>query len=483
MKTLKYLIYTMVLMVALSSCLDDEGNYDYIDLPEMDLSQIPDEAQGIIGERLVIPGDISTNLTDADMSYVWAIKLEDENRDFYMDTISTSRDLDVLINFQPGKQDLFFTVVDNKNGVKSDKMIDLSIDTPFSTGWALLKEKNGKAELDFISQITNTYYTDVFTNISEVSFDGKPLNIGFYWSTYTPFSSMFILTENGGGFFDAFSMKLNASVQERFHGLDQVELPFTNSIIANLARSVPTFIAGGKIYGKGGYVIDDEAWWETPAAGDYYATGVAAEARYDNIIFFDSKNRRYITYGKRGWSPDVYSIAEVTASAGAPFDPENLQKDCIWIGNDAFRSLSSGNRNYAVLKDDAGAFFIQKFALGYSGFTAELELAVEDGKLDDNSVYTCNPALPFVYLSKGNSLHRFNTITEAFEYDHLTVEGDIKDMAVSRDGSILGIVLDEGNGSKVIFYDVNNGNTITETYTTDSKVKKLKFKEDYNPYA
>ncbi len=476
MKTLKYLIYTVLVMVALSSCLEDEGNYDYVDLPEIDLSQIPEKAQGIIGQRLVIPGNIISNLTDADMSYAWGIRLS-ENNVSYMDTISTSRDLDVLINFLPGEQDLFFTVFDKKNGVKSDKLVKLQIDTPFSTGWALLKEKNGKTELDFISKITDTYFTDIFSNISEISFDGKPVNIGFYWSTFYGFSNMFVLTENGGGFFDAFSMKMNASVQDRFRGLDQVELPFINSLINILSHYSPTFIAGGKIYGKGGFRIDNEAWWETPAAGDYYASGPAAASKYNDIVFFDSKNRRYITYGIMGYSTDVYSIAKVTASPDAPFDPANLQKDCIWIGNNAYSSMYL-KQNFSVLKDDAGAFFIHKFTFSNTGFTANAEVAVEDGKLDDNSVFVCNPSFPFVYLSKGNSIHRFNTITEAVEYDHLAVEGDIKEMAVSRDGSILGIVLDEGDGSKVIFYDVNNGNTITDTYTTDSKVVKLTYKED-----
>ncbi len=479
MKTLKNCLYILIVLMFASSCVKDEGNYDYVDLPEVDLSQIPNTANGIIGERLFIEGDFQTTLSEADLSFSWGIRLQDENYDYYMDTISKEKDLDVVINLAPGERDLLYTVVDKKHRVRYDREIHLNVNTPFSKGWAMLKEKNGGTEFDFISNTTNTHYENILANVTGVSFEGKPVNLEFYWNKYTPFSSMLIVTEYDGAFFDAFSMQINKTIEERFRSMNAVNLPFSGSFINKLTNLTACFVAGGTVFGKGGVDIDDNAWWEVPASGDYYVRNVGATI-YSGLVFFDEKNRRYIKMERDSYSSDVYSLVGFSANdpANAAFDPADLQKDCLWMETTAL-TYQWTEPVIAVLKDDVGEFFIQKFYCDYAtGFNAQLELSVDTGNLDDNSVFANNPILPFTYLSKGNVIHRFNRTTDAVEYNHLVVEAAIEAMAVSYDGSILGVAVANGTGSKIIFYDLNNSNAILDTYTTDSKVFKLKYKED-----
>ena len=91
--------------------------------------------------------------------------------------------------------------------------------TPLSEGWGVLKEKNGKAEVDFLSSITGVHYKDALKNIANTTIDGQPLYFAYYWDEYENSSTMSIITDQGGAFFDAYAMKKEADILDRFNSM------------------------------------------------------------------------------------------------------------------------------------------------------------------------------------------------------------------------------------------------------------------------
>ncbi|MDE5422865.1 hypothetical protein L3073_11655 [Ancylomarina sp. DW003] len=480
MKRLK-ILYGLVIVLLVTSCVNDEGNYDYKNLPNIDLSKIPSELDIFVGDTLSIKGDIVTSVDDNDLEFAWYF---DELGAF--DTISNEKDLHVFVDFVPGLgRNLLYSVYDTKNEVHHFKALALDVITPFSTGWAILKDKDGETEMDFIS-ISNegVFYEDVLaTFVKEPdTFEGKPISLNLHWWKWTPRSNINIVTEYGGAIIDAFTMKVSESIlEDKFYSTDYLDLPFTGGFMTS--GDLPSLVANGKLYlmatsgdGLGGL-------WEAPAKGDYYIGNVGTSHIYQNMIFFDEKNRRYLRIAG-GWSVNYSEVLEYVLQDDEwntpAFDPANLGMDCIWMGSNSYRDFTANTIVVHVLKDDAGAFHIQKSQPWNSRFYALSQMRVDDGLLNDNSVFAMDYVQPYAYMSNGNVIHRFNHTSEAFQANYITLDvaGNITRMISSYDSKMLGVAVDNGAGSTILILDLENDGAVLETYEVDSKVVDFKYKED-----
>ncbi len=475
MKNLQQLLYGLVVVILLVSCQKDEGNYDYIELPEVDFSKMPDDINAILGANLIVKGDIVTTIPESDLEYAWYFIEHHGSSVYVVDTFSVEKDLNVVLPLPAGNDYvMYYTVHDIKNNARYDKIMKVDVTTPFTTGWAILKEKNGMAELDFISETIEGHYKDVLTNISEVSLNGKPLQLDMFDWDINSFA--IVLTDEGGAFFEASSWKKIFDVLDRFRTIDHLETPFTGGFLNNHGfNSKPLFFAGGKIYAKGGYG-PDESWWEVPVVADYSVSNCVSRTE-NYIILFDEKNRRYISMDI--WFGGIDEIFDIPVNdpVTAAFDPGNLEKDCIWMETVAANNgwVGADHPTIAILKDDAGVYYLQKFRQGwFDGFTAEFEMALPAGSIDDNSRFVNNPST-FTYLTQGNKIHRFNRQTDGVQLDYLSMEADIQEIGIDYDGNVLAIVIDNGSGSTLIMLDLLNEGTELARYNIDAKVVDLKY--------
>ena len=479
---MRKLIYILAVIVSCYSCLDDEGNYDYIDPGTIDFSGMVTEVNAVLGEHLFIDGKFTTSADESDLSYAWFTSAEDENYKSYADTLCTTKNFDQILVTNPDEGTiLIYSVYNNKLDVHYYHEITLSVVTPFSTGWGILKEKNGKAELDFISEINEapTFYNDVLTNITKVSPEGKPLSLDYHWNVWEPYSRATILTDQDGLFIDAFSMSKLAGIFESFQSIDYINLPFTGGYLGQHAfweGDVGGLFANGKIYLKAGRGYNDN-FWEAPIEGDYIVTGQVCGV-LNAVLLFDEKNRRYIYVPIGDYATYSDYKTYVFNEDSDAFDPNNLNKDCIWMAPEVGAGASLwGASVYAALKDDAGKYYLQNFTADSYDFTATLEIELPDGLVDENSQFLNNGVYPYTYLTQGSVIHRFSQKTEGIEQDYLNIGSDIKDIAIDHDGEILAVVVDNGAGSTIIMRDLVN-NVEVARYEIDSKVVDLKYKRD-----
>ena len=98
MKILKTFIYGLLAIVLITSCIKDEGNYDYVDVPLIDLSKVNAELNVFIGETINYTPDITTTVAESDLNYYWYIIHYDFAK-FVLDTISTEKTLNTFVNF------------------------------------------------------------------------------------------------------------------------------------------------------------------------------------------------------------------------------------------------------------------------------------------------------------------------------------------------------------------------------------------------
>lgn len=474
MKILNKIIY-VILIVLVASCVKDNGNYDYIELGSVDFSVVPSEVYAIIGTELVIEGNIESDIPEEDLSYVWFIPTFADG-EWTGDTIGTEKDLNIITSFDPGLQNLIYSVYDKGHDVRYTKSIDLYVVSPFTQGWAILKEKNGLAEFDFISEITGDHIVDVLENVAKETLPGTPLNLSYNWNVSQGWSQLFICTSEGGAYFDGIDMQLESYMVDRFKSTSHLDLPFYAIGIDDITDGYGwPIMAGGNIYTKSGSYIED-GWWEFPAEGDYYVTDKFAWG-LGTVLYFDEKNRRYITNAKNGYNTDYYSMEAVNTAdpENDLFDPSNLNMDCLWM------ETESANYNImAALKDDDGNYFLQRFYshIAY-GFSSYANIQLDAGMVDDDSQFTNDNVYTFTYWSQGNKIHRYNRVSDVVNQDYLVVSGDVKKMEVHKEGGVLAVVYDNGEGGSTIeMLDLLNNGAVLATYEIDSKVIEIEHKLD-----
>ncbi|MDQ2177170.1 PKD-like family lipoprotein [Marinifilum sp. D714] len=132
------------------SCSEDLGNYDYKDLNNISVSDIPADTSIQVLSRLVLEPIIERDLVEDEkaLEFVWRLG---------NDTISTERNLDYIIptSTQFGTNDCFFTVLDKNTGVRYYFDFKLNVTSAFGFGYYVLSEKQDQSSL--ISYLRTDY--------------------------------------------------------------------------------------------------------------------------------------------------------------------------------------------------------------------------------------------------------------------------------------------------------------------------------------
>lgn len=138
-----------------SSCFKDKGNYDYTEVPEIEISGMKENytAVSFIGDLLEITPDIKTQYQD--LEYEWSIwdrnKLENGmgNEKVEAEVISTERNLAYEVNLTPSRYKLAYKVTSKTNGYSAIASVDLEINSELSRGFYILKETSeGNTDID-----------------------------------------------------------------------------------------------------------------------------------------------------------------------------------------------------------------------------------------------------------------------------------------------------------------------------------------------
>ncbi|WP_421918600.1 PKD-like family lipoprotein [Marinifilum sp.] len=488
---MKNLLYIFLMIIVLGACTKDDGNYDYIEPGEVDFTAIPDEVNAVLGENLSIAGDIKTNAKLDDLEFLWYTETQWDNEAGYgtihgKDTLSTEKDLNITVTLKPGNDiSLRYLVYNNKLNVRYEKNIKVTVTTAFSKGWGFITDKGNATDYSFIAELQDTvYYKDAISAIDGELVKGKGIKLSYNWSRWDNYSYANILTETGGSYYDAFSLKKIQDFMDLWNSTSYLQLPFTGAFMDFNAFDLgqPFMMANGMLYPKEGDLMEDN-YWELPVEGDYEITGPMFASANERTIFFDSKNRRYV-YLKTAWDVDVWTIRNFTLTNPEtyPFDPANVNKDLIWATNNVPFGEWVGEYPIcsAVCKDADGKFYMQLFMDDWDeGFTPLAEEELPAGMVDDNSVFASNGDFPYNYISKGNAIHRFNRNTKVFESNYITdLEGTITDMCTDTYGERLAVVIDNGAGSKVVFYDTQTEQRIGKAYESTDKIIDIKYKND-----
>lgn len=178
------LIAGSALLLSITSCYNDKGNYDYLS----DSQLMPVEIGAL---------DSVTVKANELLSIVPKVNNDDVSRYKYMwytiakswpykrDTLSTAHDLSVNCNLEVGSYTLYYQVKDSLKNIYKYTTTPLSVTaTDINTGWYVMKEQNTTTDVDYFP-MSGVARTNLLTDVMGLKpLDGSPVGMLYGTSCY-----------------------------------------------------------------------------------------------------------------------------------------------------------------------------------------------------------------------------------------------------------------------------------------------------------
>ena len=213
MKKIIYIFLFIPLMINLAACYDDMGNYDYTDLPDIDI-KIQDTVYATQFKTLELTADVDLNdAPESDYEFNWRIWSNDIGGVWEQKEIGNSRNLTYEVAEVPGSYTLVLTVTNKKTEVQTYKQIYLAVQGSITEGWMVLQEKEGKTDFDLIMSpyFSNRVENDeilhnVYETVNGEALPGRGVVIGSYYCIGR-YQNVIVLTDKGGARLSAITMQ------------------------------------------------------------------------------------------------------------------------------------------------------------------------------------------------------------------------------------------------------------------------------------
>lgn len=213
MKKIIYLFFFIPLMINLAACYDDTGNYDYTDLPDIDI-KIQDTVYATQFKTLELTADVDLNdAPESDYEFNWRIWSNDIGGVWEQKEIGNSRNLTYEVAEVPGSYTLVLTVTNKKTEVQTYKQIYLAVQGSITEGWMVLQEREGKTDFDLIMSpyFSNRVENDeilhnVYETVNGEALTGRGVVIGSYFCIGR-YQNVIVLTDKGGARLSAITMQ------------------------------------------------------------------------------------------------------------------------------------------------------------------------------------------------------------------------------------------------------------------------------------
>ena len=192
-------VLTCLAAVVAVSCAGDLGNYDYSELDEPVISGLETQVSVMRDESLELVPVISGGLGDGAYTYEW--KAIGQDGDYVEEILGTDKNLSVSeVKLFPGIYSLYYTLTEKETGVYWRKEMTLTVSTPMSEGWMVLCSEEGRARLDFVSDVKASgkkYYIDVLKDNKDMPVFENPRKIMWLTSNTDASSPYYLLAGNG----------------------------------------------------------------------------------------------------------------------------------------------------------------------------------------------------------------------------------------------------------------------------------------------
>lgn len=339
----KYLIIilaTIISALSITSCLVDEGNYDYKKLDEFYIDTVGKQVTFTVKQfsDLIVNSNLKYSGNKSDLTYRWSLyrpvnysvgaskyPLPEahgyDKDDFQNFIIAETENLTKKITAIPGAYTLQFEATDSKTGITAMMSYSVTIESTISTGLLVFYKGVNKVDMDVIStpllnaNITETIHSkNVFTRANpSVTFSGDPRLCLFVSSG----SLVYAATDVDAKKLSRIDMSLASDFDDIFQEAPAKKdfwMPRSDMII-NDGKYYKTTTWGLPIFVGPHEMKDNDT---------YYASTFATLAYGQNGVIYDQTKMRFLYAGM--WDGFVQPVSAL----GTHFSFGNVGKKLIY---------------------------------------------------------------------------------------------------------------------------------------------------------
>lgn len=436
MKRYNFLIFLLIPFLA--ACLDDKGNYEYQDLGDIVIENVPEVIEVLSnGDPIVISPKVTSTtegeIKDGNPNYQFIYRfdlktgtLNDKGGPWIVLNPGGSMNLDTLAAFASNDYIGCFTVKDLRNGLETYKTFDVKVTSPTYEGWMVLcnEGEENRVRFDMVSRISAERIVPVHDILGDLGLPEchNATQIGFSPGRVGVAGSdvIYVLSETGSYLINKETFKTDESWDMR--NIDFM-LPPTDQpvrwgalnngfLFDNIVRICVT--SGGNVYAK--TASSAGASFELPVntsvrggkpeykVAPFVGFSQLRPGNAESALLYDVDHKRFV-----GW-------AEVENADGRQVltplqDPANklfsfqTGKDLVYMEGTRF----SGGVVYAVLQGTDGERSVYAVNMGGQDFRQESAYnTIQASEFKQATKFAFHSQYPFMFYAVKNKVYLYD---------------------------------------------------------------------------
>lgn len=490
----KYILYGMMVLWGLSSCVEDEGNYDLLPINEAVVSGVEDEYNKLsyvetLSISPVIEGSVG-KLDESQLEYNWFICMGSMSAtDHVHIPICSEKNLEYPLDIAPGTYYVYLQIKDKKTNLKWEKRVTLNTLSQFVRGFYLFGDKSdGTCGMDFVSMITDrdtVVVKDIFTNSVKMKGAKDLIFTGDTWNDKS--TSLWAVAESGSysleysSSLSSFDIREDISPDKFIFPTIEVERPLVvvntyphayGSGNYSITSSRKMLLTEHDVYGTSIY-NDPEAYGNpvnrySASSSDLYKVSPYVfypgnTTNISRVTVYDKTNECFTGFNSSYYSSSYSRLYANDTETPFYFDQTKYTPVRTLVYGE--NGYGNSGRSYALMTDANGAYYIY-------GFLASTTPSKQFAYNIDLSIATdFEKASHYAFFSE-QSVVLYSVGSQLYGYDYVRKEkADLKDF-----------------GSEITYLamDFNSNDTSTDfivaTYNTSEKgiVRKFTIADDPN---
>ena len=462
-KVMKIKVIILFLFVfSLCACFDDKGNYDYREMAEITIENIPEliEVLGSSDHIVVKPKVISSlegEITEDNPNFEFNYKIElkaggtivsgqrwvDLNpmKKLYLDTLAV-----FVANTYVG----WFSVMDKRSGVQTSAMFEVKVASPTYEGWMILCDEGAqkRVRMDMISVISAERTVPAYDILTPLGLPElkQAAGIGFYPTLYSnPSDIIYVMSGEGTFKIDRETFKTDASwdinnVDFVIPRVGENVIFYTSVNGSNAAGALACLCvtdvgnAYAQVLDYGGaafeYPVNTSARGANPEyrVAPYIGVSLARPGRSSTALFYDVDNQRFVGW-KYGSDADGMQILTPVPDPDDALFSFRTGMELVYMESTRY----SNGLVYAILQDDAGKRCIYGINMSGNGFVQEAKYEnLNAPDFDKATSFAFHSQFPYMFYAVGNKVYLHNLGTNAtYPMDNIAL-GDNEEVTMLK---------------------------------------------------
>ncbi|MGL5682601.1 MAG: PKD-like family lipoprotein [Marinifilaceae bacterium] len=331
-----------IILTILSSCVEDNSNIHFVELNEVEITNVEKYYSVKLFDTLHVPAQYNTTIKDSENEFTYLWYLTSPTNISKSDTLSHDPQLSVLITSKhatPGeKYNLKLRVTNKNTGVFQSHTAVMEVTTDFTKGTLILCEEDGLPQVNFLSKVTETekMMEKVYqrSNGGElVGRNAKKIYMAKPHNTFLPLKEIIVMCddERGGVILNPVSMNLQRTLGEAIDFTIEGATYNPQEYMKTSADMIDYIIVDKKLCKRATNMRKMN--WESPMVSVSGVTNYETKAPIHKIVnlnvIYDTKNGRLLEHSS--WNKGgIYHLGSNDNNT-TYFDCNNIATDKEYI--------------------------------------------------------------------------------------------------------------------------------------------------------